>query len=112
MPMDGDPLDLFVRSLTAAALRADDGDRVTRRTERARFLPHSPVEGTRQVLDDDQDSTGFSRAHAGARSTKCTLAMPAARASQAGRCPVCGRSLGLSGANAPWMRQLQPLTEP
>ena len=54
MPMDVDAVDRLETLLVPGRLGADDGHRVTRRGERARLLPDTPVERAWQVLHDDE----------------------------------------------------------
>jgi predicted ATPase with chaperone activity len=53
--VDRDAVDLLETALEPLARGADDRDRVARVAERARLLPHPPVERAGKVLDEDQD---------------------------------------------------------
>ena len=53
--VDVDALELLFRLDVAAHARADHGHLVAAVAQRARLLPHPPVERHRQVLDHDQD---------------------------------------------------------
>src|SRR4051812_26619754 len=52
--MDVDAVDALEAFLEGRGLRTVDGDREARRVERARLLPHAPIERQRQVFHDDE----------------------------------------------------------
>ena len=59
MPVDIDPFQRLAGAHESRSFGADDGNAVSRFGEGTRLLPHAPVLGNRQILDDDTDTHRF-----------------------------------------------------